>query len=222
MRNSLWLLLVVLLGLAGPASAAGALDALADAAAARRAAIGAPESRAERRALRDLGRVETALAGAGDDLVAEAVAARRAARIVERRFRSDAELTPLLADGISALRADAIAERDRLALWTNRTGDAGGDTRLARGLRLADREFARASSRGKQSSKALFISRACAEVAHTRDVLALAGDPPPLAGDAMPDFSLADVNPASPTHGQQVSPRNHLGKLSAWYFGHSG
>lgn len=42
------------------------------------------------------------------------------------------------------------------------------------------------------------------------------------AGDGLaPDFALLDVNPASPTSGQQVSPRNFQGRVSAWYFGHS-
>jgi len=36
-----------------------------------------------------------------------------------------------------------------------------------------------------------------------------------------PDFSLADANPNSTTHAQNVSPRVCLGQISAWYFGHS-
>ena len=36
-----------------------------------------------------------------------------------------------------------------------------------------------------------------------------------------PDFSLPDVNPNSTTASQNVSPRTMLGKISAWYFGHS-
>ena len=44
--------------------------------------------------------------------------------------------------------------------------------------------------------------------------------PQPGAG-AVPDFSLADLNPASRTNGKDVSPRQYLGKISAWYFGHS-
>ena len=41
------------------------------------------------------------------------------------------------------------------------------------------------------------------------------------AVDAMPDFSLTDVNPASARFGEEISPRDYLGKVSAWYFGHS-
>ena len=37
----------------------------------------------------------------------------------------------------------------------------------------------------------------------------------------MPDFSLQDVNPASATSGQQVSPRQQLGHISGWYFAHA-
>jgi hypothetical protein len=36
-----------------------------------------------------------------------------------------------------------------------------------------------------------------------------------------PNFSLLDVNPKSVRHGESVSPRDYLGKVSAWYFGHA-
>ena len=37
----------------------------------------------------------------------------------------------------------------------------------------------------------------------------------------VPEFSLKDVNPTSATFDQAVSPRDHLEKVSAWYFGHA-
>ena len=40
-------------------------------------------------------------------------------------------------------------------------------------------------------------------------------------GGVVPDFSLIDVNPASSTHGQPVSPRDYLQQVSGWYFGHA-
>jgi hypothetical protein len=40
-------------------------------------------------------------------------------------------------------------------------------------------------------------------------------------GEVVPDFSLLDVNPASPTSGQAVSPRDYLEIVSGWYFGHA-
>ena len=48
------------------------------------------------------------------------------------------------------------------------------------------------------------------------------GDPVtgPTTGP-MPDFHLDDVNPASATFGDSVSPRQYTGVISAWYFGHS-
>ena len=36
---------------------------------------------------------------------------------------------------------------------------------------------------------------------------------------AVADFLLPDVNPTSDTFDQDVSPRDHLGRVSAWYFG---
>lgn len=34
-----------------------------------------------------------------------------------------------------------------------------------------------------------------------------------------PDFLLLDVNPNSPTTGQDVSPRDYVGSVSGYYFG---
>nr|MCU0875191.1 hypothetical protein [Pirellulaceae bacterium] len=36
---------------------------------------------------------------------------------------------------------------------------------------------------------------------------------------AMPDFTLTDVNSASTTANQGVSPRDYLQQVSGWYFG---
>lgn len=35
------------------------------------------------------------------------------------------------------------------------------------------------------------------------------------------DFSLPDQNPTSARSGQAISPRDHLGDVSGWYFIHS-
>ncbi|MHC4135506.1 MAG: hypothetical protein ACYTDU_00950 [Planctomycetota bacterium] len=40
------------------------------------------------------------------------------------------------------------------------------------------------------------------------------------SGDArVPDFVLLDVNPDSTTFNVDVSPRDHVGHTTAWYFG---
>ena len=44
---------------------------------------------------------------------------------------------------------------------------------------------------------------------------------PGVVDDRVTDFSLTDVNPNSETHDTSLSPRDYLGKVSAWYFGHS-
>jgi hypothetical protein len=41
--------------------------------------------------------------------------------------------------------------------------------------------------------------------------------PPPAA--AVPDFTLRDRNANSASFDQDVSPRQLMGKISAWYFG---
>ena len=44
---------------------------------------------------------------------------------------------------------------------------------------------------------------------------------PEPSANALPDFSLPDVNPNSARYQENVSPRDYLGQVSAWYFGHS-
>jgi hypothetical protein len=39
------------------------------------------------------------------------------------------------------------------------------------------------------------------------------------APELAPDFLLQDVNPNSPTSGQNVSPRGYIGNASGYYFG---
>jgi hypothetical protein len=43
----------------------------------------------------------------------------------------------------------------------------------------------------------------------------------PVPGAPAPDFALKDLNPNSATHQADVSPRQHIGRVSAWYFGHA-
>lgn len=42
-----------------------------------------------------------------------------------------------------------------------------------------------------------------------------------LTENAAPDFSLEDVNTVSASFATFVSPRDHLERISVWYFGHS-
>jgi len=39
--------------------------------------------------------------------------------------------------------------------------------------------------------------------------------------DTLPDFSLTDVNANSSRYQKAVSPRDYLGQVTAWYFGHA-
>jgi hypothetical protein len=41
------------------------------------------------------------------------------------------------------------------------------------------------------------------------------------AEQAVPDFTLTDVNPLSSSEGEGISPREYLQQVSGWYFGHS-
>ncbi len=47
------------------------------------------------------------------------------------------------------------------------------------------------------------------------------GEPPDSSDEALPNFSVADVNPNSARFQEAVSPSDYLGQISAWYFGQS-
>ena len=46
-------------------------------------------------------------------------------------------------------------------------------------------------------------------------------EPPEPSDEALPDFLVVDVNAESARYQESVSPRDYLGQISAWYFGHS-
>lgn len=64
--------------------------------------------------------------------------------------------------------------------------------------------------------RSTLISLACSMIASS----VLFFGPDVAAGQEMvPDFSLLDVNIASSTFNQSVSPRDYLQQTSGWYFG---
>ena len=66
--------------------------------------------------------------------------------------------------------------------------------------------------------RALRRSSARFEFDRLEDRTLLAAD---LGLSPVADFSLVDANTTSETYGEEVSPRDYLGEVSAWYFGHS-
>lgn len=42
-----------------------------------------------------------------------------------------------------------------------------------------------------------------------------------LLDGVAPDFALSDENPNSASFGELISPRDHLEKVSGWYFFHA-
>jgi hypothetical protein len=83
-------------------------------------------------------------------------------------------------------------------------------------------DSATSSAATTSSDAASTVSSSAQSTAATSTSTGTGGAPPMLAvGDLVPDFSLLDVNPSSPTSGQPVAPRDYLKQVSGWYFGHS-
>ena len=72
--------------------------------------------------------------------------------------------------------------------------------------------FPRTTLRGVPALLVVLIAFGCGEDSTTAPI---------APGTRVPDFSLPDVNPNSPTACTDVSPRDYEGKVSAWYFGHA-
>jgi hypothetical protein len=215
-------LAVVLLILCGSALAATttALDPLASAVGDRLAALepGTPRARHDGRVLE---RIAATLAKPTTSLAGDLQLVRRAAQRIARGLRQDAELTALADAAVDDLETLALTERGRLATWGGHLPNARDEPLFASALAAIDRRLALASERVAATGRARDLAAACRRMDETRDALDIWGDPPPPPAP-MPDFALADVNPASPSYAQQVSPRDYLGKISAWYFGKAG
>jgi len=80
-------------------------------------------------------------------------------------------------------------------------------------------ETEKAMKRGTRRTLGLAVVLLCAALASAcKDASPTAtNDGPVMAAN----FSLEDLNDSSKTSGQAISPRDYLGSVSAWYFGHS-
>jgi hypothetical protein len=212
--------LLVTLCVAALAATIAALDPLAAAVQARLAAVD-PQTPRERHDRRVLGRIARTLGDPTTSLAGDLLLARDASRRIARGLRGDAELTGLADAALDDLASLAETDRDRLAAWSGRMPHVPDEPRLTAALSAIDRRLGLAAARRGAAGRAAELARACRRMDETRDVLGIWGDPPPPQAP-MPDFSLADVNPASPSYDRQVSPRDYLGKVSAWYFGKAG
>jgi len=75
------------------------------------------------------------------------------------------------------------------------------------------RSHASAKWRGLLALLTIFLISACSDD----------DEPSPMEPPtgSVPDFSVPDVNDTSLRFGEDVSPRDYVGSVSAWYFGHA-
>lgn len=204
---------------AGGASYASLLDPLRDVVEERYAGLDPWAGRAPAD-VRALARTLHVLERPRDSLLDDLRYAAPSARWLDRYWPQDAGLQAALAGAFTAVRDAALVERAALLAWMGRTGSDRGEARLGRGILLVDRWMQRGDAAEARADRARCWRKACAEVERTRRALRLdapRAGPPPFEGVA-PDFSLADANPNSATFEAAVSPRDHLGEITAWYF----
>ena len=211
MRTARVVAVLLTLAAAALAGFTTALDALTAAVQARQETVDG-STRHGRREYRALVAAEDILtaesSSVGDDLFALA----RATRKLERRFRNDPALTPHCEQAMADLLALADEDRDRLAAAGPGLDDKRAVRRLDRAVARFDRAAEKAARAGRVSKRARRLHEGWRKVVRTEDELGLV---------AVPDFALVDVNASSQSSGRTLSPRDFLGKLSAYYFGHS-
>ena len=118
------------------------------------------------------------------------------------------------------MRTDLNELRAALLAWMGRTGSDRDEERLLRGIGKADARLQAADAEPVRAKRASKLRSAVKALRATRTSLGLdlpRVDDPPFEGVA-PDFSLVDVNPASATAEEAVSPRDYLGSVTAVYF----
>jgi hypothetical protein len=209
------LCLAALLAPAGAGPATGVLETLDAALGERLVQLPVDAPKAQRNALFKA-RGETLLGA--DTLADELAVASRVVRMLEKPFRDDGAMGPLLDGTLDVLEEPVRFDRDTLAAAEGTLPGAREERILAAAVTKADRALAKAEE-GARPVRAKQLRVACKAVAKAAGRLEI-----PLPGSPeapKPDFSLADVNPNSATSGEQVSPRDYLGKVSAWYFGHA-
>ncbi len=216
-RRPLHLLLLggcLLLAAAVALCATASLDELAAVVQSRRAALSDAAPARERRAL---DRAAFALAAPADDVREHLTIASKAASLLDSAFPGDSEFGPLLGAVIDDLAATVYRERAGCAFFVGQMERRRDDSLLGRAVARADRFAQRAKAAPSRSRQARFLRRASVVLGRAERRLGI--DPwADIPDDPMPSFSLTDVNPNSATSGESVSPRDRLGKFSAWYF----
>jgi len=225
--------LVALLALPSSAGFTDALDELATAVTLRESTVDRTTRRGRRRG-KALRRSETALARDAGSIGADLRALRRCARELRKAFAGDPEFDALLLGGYGSLNEASLVGRDRLAALMGVVGDERLERKLTKGVERYDHHAdraARALAAVRVEKAAQRLRQACRSVAKTEKQLGLApldpvvdppDEPPPDDDpDAVRDVALLDTNPHSASFGRSVSPREFLGGVSAYYFGHS-
>jgi hypothetical protein len=209
------LCVTALLASAGAGPPTGVVDTLDEALAERHAQLPLDAPKAQRNSLFKA-RGETLLGA--DTLAEELEITGRVVRVLEKPFRDDAEMGPLLDGTLDVLEVPVRFDRDTLAAAEGTLPGEREERILAAALTKTDRALAK-SEEGARPVRAKQLRVACKAVAKAAGRLGV--ELPGAPEDPKPDFSLPDVNPNSATSEEQVSPRDYLGKVSAWYFGHA-
>lgn len=211
MRIALVAGLVAALALPSVAGFTEALDPVTVAVQARQETVDG-STRSGRRQYRALVAAEEHLTGTSTSVGDDLRALKRCARLLEKRFRGDEALMPVLDAAATDLEALTRADRDGLAELALTIDDKRAHIKLTKAVAVYDRKVEKAARASRASQRAGRIRAGWRALAKVERKLGLG---------RLPDFSLADANPSSSTFGLDVSPRDYLGKVSAWYFGWS-
>lgn len=166
------------------------------------------------------------LAVAPLDLQEELALAAKTVKRLRKAFPGDGALAGVMDAAVNGASSTVYAERTFVDAASRGFDDKREAAIAVRAVRSADARLATLPGRSADV-RARGLLRACKVLEKAMARLLILDDfdpdpdPDPDPDSVHPDFALNDLNPASATFGQAVSPRDHLGRVSAWYFAHA-
>jgi hypothetical protein len=149
----------------------------------------------------------------------------KVAKVLGRGLPGDEGLDGALGSAQDDLRDSVLDIRTTVVLQGGDLESAAARSAVFAVVGKVDLVLTKAQAAATRAKAAALLRSACmrlVKVARKYDLLIPAYDVPlHEPGEVVAEVELLDVNDASPTAGEYVSPRDHLGGVSAWYFGHA-
>ncbi len=149
----------------------------------------------------------------------------KAAKLLFKAYPGDGEIEDLVGGARDDLRDRVLENRTVVLVEADELPDDKDRASVFASMGRVDSLLTRSGDAPKLSKELKLLRKACGRIEKlaakwdfrlpSPDVEL---DPP---GPVVADVSMEDVNATSGSFGEEISPRDRLGTVTAWYFGHS-